>query len=119
MSAGAALPAGFEVLAPWVAAGWAAPSTQERAWHRYRAPRAQAEAFYAAMLPMMEGAIAHLNGFDLGALPEAERTLLALAESFMEAAVPVERLRRPNPQMFAVERMVFLPDYGTDHVPGA
>lgn len=114
----AALPAGFGALAPWVEAGFAQPTPEERARHRYRTARPEIEAFYGAMLGFMEPAIEHLNGFDLHALPAPEATLLGLAESFMEAAIPVERLRRPNPQAFDVERMAFLADYGSDAVPG-
>lgn len=108
------LPAGFEALEPWVEAGWAAASTEQRAWHRYCTPRAQVEAFYGAMVGYMERAIEHLNAHDLSALPEPEQRLMALAQSFMEAALPVERLRRPNPQMYDVMRASFLPDYGED-----
>lgn len=114
----AALPAGFGALAPWVEAGFAQETPQARAWHRYRCPRPELEAFYGAMLGFMELAIEHLNGFDLHAMPAPQATLLALAESFMEAAIPVERVRRANPQAFEVERMAFVPDYGSDAVPG-
>ena len=88
----AALPPGFDDLAPLVAA-WALPTEQERCGRRLSAGLPELRRFYDAILPRMDEVMRHLEGFpadDLAALPEATRTLYRLALSYFEAANPIE-----------------------------
>jgi hypothetical protein len=76
------LPAGFEALEPWVEV-WARPTRAERYAARLERPYAELEAFYDAVAPHAEAAIAHLDGLDLAGLPEEATRLLHLLYSFI------------------------------------
>jgi hypothetical protein len=107
VSAAHALPAGFEDLEPF-AAQWAIRSDDARARARYGRPAAELAPFYDAIMPRMQQIIEYLNGKDLRALDTPHLRLLYLAMAFMEVAMPIERLARPNPQSFDIGRVAVL-----------
>jgi hypothetical protein len=88
------LPAGFESLAPFVA-HWAKDTTELRLKARAEASMDENRAFYAAMLPLAEQAINHLETFDLHGLPAAEASLAMLVLALAQAAVAVEMHGEP------------------------
>lgn len=90
------LPPGFEGLSVHTPR-WALPTEAARNLARRTASMEELESFYQAMLPQMERIIAFLNGRELSALDGPEQDLLALAKSFMEAAISVELFREPDP----------------------
>lgn len=114
-----ALPAGFEMLEPYVAP-WALPTQVERERQRRGAPPQATRAFYDAMVARMEAAIAHLNGFDLQAMPEPEQRLLYLTLALAEVAPHVE-LYRGDPRVpYSFEEERFIAEHGTaPHYMGA
>jgi hypothetical protein len=77
------LPSGFESVQPFVAQ-WVLPDAVARMAKRQSSKMQDIRAFYDAMLPLGEKALAYLRGLQLGSLPpQAERLLklmLALAE---------------------------------------
>lgn len=108
MSADRSLPAGFEDLEGFVEE-WALRSDDARARVRYGRPVEQLRPFYDALMPRMQQIIEYLKPMDLRALDAPHQRLLYLAMAFMEVAMPVERLARPNPQTFDIERVAVLP----------
>ena len=54
------------------------------------------QAFYDALLPVIENALAHLDKFELNALPPAETRLFHLVLAGAEAALAVEVYRAPQ-----------------------
>jgi len=84
------LPARFAALEPWVQAGWAGATAHDRAMLRVDRPEAEVAAFHAAVAPVLEDALAYLDGFPVDRLPPAEDRLMRLMLSFAHAAVAVE-----------------------------
>lgn len=95
MSETTTLPPAFVALEPFVA-GWAHATNAARLEKRMTSSMAEIEAFYAAMLPLLEPALQHLDRFQLGALPASEDTLYRLVLAAGEAAVAVEIYRAPT-----------------------
>ncbi len=83
------LPEGFEALEPFIAA-WAASTSAERAARRDASTPEAREAFYAAALPLLEPALAHLDARPLAEHDDAERTLMQLVLSLAHIALAVE-----------------------------
>ena len=77
-----ALPAGFTDLEPLVA-DWALPTRAQRYDARLSKPYNELVAFYDAIAPRAEEAVAHLNGLDINALPEDATRLLQLLYSMI------------------------------------
>jgi hypothetical protein len=77
-----ALPQAFSDLEPFVA-DWALPTRAERYDARLSKPFEELVAFYDAVAPRAEEAIAHLNSLDIDDLPDDATTLLHLLYSFI------------------------------------
>ncbi|MEV1063962.1 hypothetical protein [Streptomyces sp. NPDC050263] len=89
------LPAGFTELEPYVA-DWAKPTRQERYDMRLAKNMTELGAFYDAIAPRAEEAIAHLDGLDLDALPEPELRLLRLLFSLILVSYAVNVFEQPS-----------------------
>jgi hypothetical protein len=77
-----ALPQGFTDLEPFVA-DWALPTRAERYKARLSKPYDELVAFYDAVAPRAEAAIAHLDGLDINELPDDAERLLHLLYSMI------------------------------------
>ena len=89
------LPAAFAELEPWVA-DWARARRDERYAVRKSKSIGELEAFYDAVAPRAEEAIAYLNGFDLEDLPVDARRLLHLLYSMILVSYAVNVYRQPH-----------------------
>jgi hypothetical protein len=89
------LPHGFEDLEPFVAC-WAGEDPQIRWDRRATAPMAEIRAFYDAMVERADAALAHLQAFDLNAMPAPEARLMRLVLSLAHAAMAVELHGQPR-----------------------
>jgi predicted component of type VI protein secretion system len=108
----AALPAGFETLEPFVQA-WALAGEAARAAARSAASDDERENFYAAAQPLMEAALAYLDGKPIGSLDVPDATLMRLMLSLANVYHSVEVLgdaEADNARMR--NRLAF-----TDHAP--
>lgn len=83
------LPAGFTDLEPLVPY-WGKPTSQERWDQRSAASMEQIRDFYDRMLERSDAILAHLDPFDLDALPEPEARLFCLMLSLANCAMAVE-----------------------------
>lgn len=102
------LPAGFSALEPWVAT-WVLPDAQARMAQRQASTIEELKAFYAAMLPRGEEALAYLRGYDLGAMPPEGEHLLKLMLALAEVAPAVEWYNDPRVfDGFPVERISYM-----------
>ena len=97
----ALLPAEFADLEPFVAE-WCLDSEPERYAKRLASSMDELQAFYDAMFPRAEAAIAYLEKFPLDALPEDAHRLLKLLYSLILVSFAVEIWRQP-----------YIPDTGT------
>jgi hypothetical protein len=77
-----ALPQGFSDLEPF-AADWALPTRAQRYQARLKKPYDELVAFYDAIAPRAEQAIAHLDELDINELPEDAERLLHLLYSMI------------------------------------
>ena len=103
---GHALPAGFEVLEPFVA-DWSLGVEAERVRKRWSSDMAEITQFYEVMIENVERALDHLDQFELEAMPEPERRLFNLTMSLVEAASAVEIYGAPSsPYALTPERFV-------------
>jgi hypothetical protein len=84
-----ALPAGFEVLEPFVAQ-WAVPGTANRSLARANSTPEQRQAFYDTMYPQADIALALLDSKPLASHDEAEQRLMNLCLSLAHVAMAVE-----------------------------
>ena len=82
------LPADFAALEPF--SDWVLGSEAERYAKRLASSMPQMQAFYDAAFPLLEPAMAHLDAFGLGELPEDGRNLLLLMMSLVMVSFPVE-----------------------------
>jgi hypothetical protein len=89
------LPEGFADLEPYVA-DWACPTRQERYAMRLSKTIDELQAFYDAIAPRAEEAIAYLNGLDLNDLPEDATRLLQLLYSMILVSYPVNVFMQPR-----------------------
>lgn len=88
------LPAGFETLTPFVSY-WARDTTEQRLKARCEAAMEQTQAFYDAMLPLLERAVQCIDESPLHALPADKALLAKLVLAMAQAAVAVEMHRQP------------------------
>lgn len=93
---GAALPAGYEALEPFIAR-WALPGSAARAGARSNSTAEERAAFYAAAAPLAGPALAALDTKPLAALTAAERTLLDLMLGFAHVSLAVEVQGKDEP----------------------
>ena len=91
----AVLPPAFHALEAF-AATWALPSSDKRMQKRMASSMDEIQNFYNALLPVTEDALAHLDGFELNALPAAETRLFHLLLAGAEAALAVEVYGAPQ-----------------------
>jgi hypothetical protein len=99
--ADALLPPEFSALEPF-AREWCLASEPERYAKRLASTMDEMQAFYDALFPRAEEAIAYLEKFPLHELPDAAGRLLQLLYSLIMVSFPVEIWRQP-----------YLPDTGT------
>jgi hypothetical protein len=89
------LPDGFADLEPYVAE-WARPTRKERYDARLSKTIEELGAFYDAVAPRAEEAIAYLDRLDLNDLPEDAARLLALLYSLILVSYPVNVFMQPR-----------------------
>ena len=97
----ALLPPEFADLEPF-ANVWCLTSEPERYAKRLASTMDEMQAFYDAIFPRAEEAIAYLEKFPLHDLPDDARRLLQLLYSLIMVSFPVEIWRQP-----------YIPDTGT------
>ena len=90
-----ALPQGFADLEPYVE-DWARPTRAERYATRLSMPFDELVAFYDAIAPHAETAIAHLDACELGSLSEEEARLLHLLYSMILVSYAVNVFHQPR-----------------------
>ena len=79
---GSSLPQGFSDLEPFVT-DWALPTRAQRYEARLKKPYDELVAFYDAIAPRAEEAIAYLNELDMDELPQEAERLLHLLYSMI------------------------------------
>jgi hypothetical protein len=89
------LPARFAELEPYVA-DWARATRKERYDVRLSKSIEELQAFYDAIAPRAEEAIAYLDALDLDALPEDATRLLQLLYSMILVSYPVNVFMQPR-----------------------
>ena len=99
--AGALLPPEFSDLEPF-APTWCIADEPERYAKRLATTMDDMQAFYNAIFPRAEAAIAYLEKFPLQELPDDALRLLRLLYSLIMVSFPVEIWRQP-----------YIPDTGT------
>ena len=97
----ALLPPEFSDLEPF-AKTWCLAGEPERYAKRLASTMDEMQAFYDAIFPRAESAIAYLDTFPLHDLPDDARRLLHLLYSFIMVSFPVEIWKQP-----------YIPDTGT------
>jgi hypothetical protein len=108
----ATLPTEFQSLAPFVAK-WALPTQDERQTTRLHASTADLRTFYDAIQPHMENALAHVDTFPLGQLPEESAVLFRLLLSMAEIAPHVELYRGDPKVPHSFDERRFIAEHGT------
>lgn len=99
------LPTGFETLEPFVA-DWVLADAVARMGKRQASAMDEIRAFYEAMLPRGEAALAYLRQFQLDELPPEAERLLKLMLSLAEVAPAVEWYGDPRVyDGFPIERI--------------
>lgn len=102
------LPPAFAAAEPFVA-DWVLPDAAARMAKRQASRIEDLRRFYDTMLPLGEAALAHLRGFELGAVPEDSERLLKLMLALAEVAPAVEWYNDPRVyDGFPVERIRYL-----------
>ena len=89
------LPAAFADLEPF-AQKWCLASEPERLAERMSSTMDEMHAFYDAITPRAEDAIAYLDQFPLRDLSEEATNLLHLIYSMVQVSFPVEAWGQPN-----------------------
>ncbi len=89
------LPAEFADLEPF-AATWCLATERERYAQRMASTVDEMQAFYDAIVPRAEAAMAQLEQFPLDSLPEDGTNLLHLLYSMVQVSFPVEVWRQPR-----------------------
>jgi len=89
------LPAEFSDLEPY-ADTWCLPTERERFAQRMASTMDEMQAFYDAMFPRAEDAIAYCEQLPLDDMPEDARRLLQLVYSLIMVSFPVESWRQPH-----------------------
>src|SRR3954447_12860038 len=88
------LPAEFADLQPY--ADWSLATERERYAKRLASTMDEMQAFYDAVFPRLEDALAYLDQFEYPALPDEAKDLLNLMYSLVNASFPVEVWRQPR-----------------------
>jgi hypothetical protein len=89
------LPPAFAELEPHAGA-WSLATEPERWARRMTSSIDELDAFYDAIFPRVEEAIAYCDRFALDQLPEDALNLLRLVYSFVTVSFAVELWRQPN-----------------------
>jgi len=89
------LPAEFADLEPF-AATWCLPTEKERYATRLATSITDLQAFYDAVTPRAQDAIAYIDKLPFGALPGDALNLLHLLYSMIQVSFPVEVWHQPN-----------------------
>ena len=100
-------PGDFADLEPF--ADWALATEAERYAKRLASSMDELQAFYDAVFPRLESAMAYLDALDLHALPDDATRLLWLCYSLINASFPVEvwrQARVPDSGATAVDLVV-------------
>lgn len=92
---GALLPPPFAALEPW-AATWCLATEPERWAQRMRSSMPELRAFYDAVFPRAEAAIAWCGRFPLDDLPPDAERLLQLLYSLLMVSYAVEVWKQPE-----------------------
>ena len=90
----AKLPTEFADLEPF--SDWCLDSEPQRYDKRLNSSMAQMQAFYDAITPRAEEAIAYCDKFPLDDLPEEARTLMHLMQSLVMVSFPIEAWKQPR-----------------------
>ena len=92
----ALLPEPFAALEPWVG-DWAIADGHQRYLKRVNSSMAELQAFYGALFPHGEAAIAYIDQFDYGApLPPDVERLRDLVYMLITVALAVEVWKQPR-----------------------
>jgi hypothetical protein len=91
----AILPGEFADLEPY-AGTWCLATEPERWARRMSSSIDELDAFYDAILPRVEEAIAYCDTFSLDRMPEDAVNLLRMVHSFVIVSFPVELWRQPH-----------------------
>lgn len=89
------LPSQFPELEPY-AATWALPTEHERYARRLDTTMDEMQAFYDAIVPRAEEAIAYCDTFPLDDMPDDTRRLLYLLYSMITVSFPIECWGQPR-----------------------
>lgn len=90
----ATLPAEFADLEPF--SDWCLEFERERYAKRLASSMDEMQSFYDAAFPRFEDVLAHLDQYDLAALPDDAKHLLWLYYSLVNVSFPVEVWRQPR-----------------------
>ena len=85
---------------------WALPTENARSRQRWRASPAEFQAFYEAMMAVVEDVLRYLDRHPVGEIPDSDKPLYLLAVAFAEIAPHVELYRGSAevPHSFAASR---------------
>jgi len=75
---------------------WTLPTSVERNKRRVESSMSEINAFYNAMLPRLEKALAYLDQFSLEEMPQDAQRLLFLSLSLAEISMAVELFHEPK-----------------------
>ncbi len=104
------LPAGFEQLSACL--DWNLATADERQRKRQGSTAGDLRAFYDIMLPRLADALAEVDRFPLGALPESHHALYNLALSVAEVAPHIELYSGSPGVPYAFEEARFVAVHG-------
>jgi hypothetical protein len=90
----ARLPSEFSDLEPF--AHWALQGERARYQQRLASTMEEMQAFYDAVFPRLEAAMAYLDQFELAQLPDEAKQLLWLTCALVNVSFPVEVWRQPR-----------------------
>ncbi|KEQ52133.1 hypothetical protein [Sphingobium chlorophenolicum] len=104
------LPAGFEDLSNCLP--WSLPTADQRQKKRLASSSAELRAFYDQMLARLPEALAEVDRFPLGELPESHHALYNLALSLAEVAPHIELYAGSPGVPYAFEEARFVAVHG-------
>ena len=91
----ASLPSDFSELEPF-AEKWSRATEPERYEVRLSSTMEEMQAFYDAIFPRVQDALAYCDKFPLDDIPDDARRLLLLLYSFVTVSFPIEVWRQPH-----------------------
>ena len=94
MGDAAILPESFSFLDSW--SEWIISDEVRRREKCAATPLTEIQNFYTAILESADSILEYLNSFPLEQLPEPERNLFFLMQSFIEASLSVEMFEQPE-----------------------